>query len=147
MKPIQFLLEFRSGLPIYQQIFDQVRSQIDQGLLQPGDQLPTVRQVALDLRVNFNTVARAYRLLDEAGLISTQQGRGTYILKPVLSDQVGRLSRSFFEQRTRDYLAEMLRAGFNEEEICEMVKHILKKALTENAEIVNNSTDSNLDRK
>src|SRR5512139_4059898 len=72
-------LDFRSGQPIYLQIVEQIRQMVARGELQPGDQLPTVRQLATDLRVNFNTVARAYRLLDEAGLISTQQGRGTYI--------------------------------------------------------------------
>jgi len=76
---IQIQLDFRSGLPIYLQITEQIRTLVADGRLKPGDQLPTVRQMATDLRVNFNTVARAYRLLDEAGLISTQQGRGTYI--------------------------------------------------------------------
>ena len=73
-------LDFRSGTPIYTQIVEQVKQQVLSGELKPGDQLPTVRALALELRVNFNTVARAYRLLDEAGIISTQQGRGTYIL-------------------------------------------------------------------
>ena len=72
-------IDFRSGHPIYLQIVEQARKQIADGELQPGDQLPTVRQLATDLRVNFNTVARAYRLLDNAGLISTQHGRGTYV--------------------------------------------------------------------
>ncbi|WP_322508231.1 GntR family transcriptional regulator, partial [Anaerolinea sp.] len=56
-----FQLDFRSGVPIYEQIVAHVRQQIESGALQPGDQLPTVRQLALELRVNFNTVARAYR--------------------------------------------------------------------------------------
>ncbi len=72
-------LDFRSGEPIYLQIIHQVENKIAGGELQPGQQLPTVRQLATDLRVNFNTVARAYRSLDEAGLISTQHGRGTYV--------------------------------------------------------------------
>ncbi len=72
-------LDFRSGQPIYLQIVEQIRKLVAGGELKQGDQLPTVRQLATELRVNFNTVARAYRLLDEAGLISTQQGRGTYI--------------------------------------------------------------------
>jgi GntR family transcriptional regulator len=62
-------IDFRSGQPIYLQIVEQIRQMVARGELQPGDQLPTVRQLATDLRVNFNTVARAYRLLDEAGLI------------------------------------------------------------------------------
>ncbi|HUH95745.1 MAG TPA: GntR family transcriptional regulator, partial [Anaerolineales bacterium] len=69
-------LDFRSGLPIYVQIMNQVEQQVSGGTLKAGAQLPTVRELASELRINFNTVARAYRLLDEAGLISTQQGRG-----------------------------------------------------------------------
>ncbi len=72
-------IDFRSRQPIYLQIVEQIRKLVAGGELKQGDQLPTVRQLATELRVNFNTVARAYRLLDEAGLISTQQGRGTYI--------------------------------------------------------------------
>jgi DNA-binding transcriptional regulator YhcF (GntR family) len=56
-------LDFRSGTPIYTQIVEQVKQQVLSGELKPGDQLPTVRALALELRVNFNTVARAYRLL------------------------------------------------------------------------------------
>jgi GntR family transcriptional regulator len=74
-------LDFRSEIPLYIQIVEQVRQQIANGGLQPGEQLPTVRALAAELRINFNTVARAYRLLDEAAIISTQQGRGTYILE------------------------------------------------------------------
>jgi GntR family transcriptional regulator len=72
-------LDFRSSQPIYLQIVEQIRQLVARGELKPGDQLPTVRQLATDLRVNFNTIARAYRTLDEAGLISTQHGRGTYV--------------------------------------------------------------------
>ena len=80
MNLLNIHLDFGSNEPIYIQIVDQVRLQLTTGELNPGDQLPTVRQLASDLRVNFNTIARAYRLLDEAGLISTQRGRGTYLL-------------------------------------------------------------------
>ena len=73
MKPIQFTLDFRSEIPGYVQIVEQVQGLLAAGELKSGDQLPTVRQLASELRVNFNTIARAYRMLDEAGLISTQQ--------------------------------------------------------------------------
>ena len=76
---MQIKLDFRSGIPIYVQIIDQIKHLVATGVLRPDDQLPTVRQLASDLRVNFNTIARAYRMLDEDGVISTQQGRGTYI--------------------------------------------------------------------
>ena len=70
---MQIELDFRSGIPIYVQIMDQIKHLIASGALRPGDQLPTVRQLAADLRVNFNTVARAYRMLDDAGIISIAQ--------------------------------------------------------------------------
>lgn len=73
-------LDFRSGIPIYLQVVERIKESIASERLRPGDQLPTVRALAQELRINFNTVARAYRLLDESGIISTQQGRGTYIL-------------------------------------------------------------------
>src|SRR3972149_10897865 len=60
-------VDFRSHIPIYLQILSQIKEKVATGALQPGNQLPTVRQMAADLRVNFNTVARAYRILGEAG--------------------------------------------------------------------------------
>jgi GntR family transcriptional regulator len=72
---------------------NQVKHMIATGELQPGDQLPTVRQLAADLRINFNTVARAYRLLDEESIISTQHGRGTFILEPASEEKFRRLRR------------------------------------------------------
>ncbi|HEY4689816.1 MAG TPA: GntR family transcriptional regulator [Anaerolineae bacterium] len=72
-------IDMHSGVPIYTQIVERVKHMIATGELKPGDQLPTVRQLAQDLRVNFNTIARAYALLDAAGIISTQQGRGTFV--------------------------------------------------------------------
>jgi GntR family transcriptional regulator len=78
---MKFEIDLTTHIPAYAQIMGQVKQAIASGKLSPGDQLPTVRQLAADLRINFNTVARAYRLLDEEGIISTQHGRGTYILE------------------------------------------------------------------
>ena len=72
-------LDFRADEPIYLQIVRQIETLVTEGVLKPGDQLPTVRALAIDLRINFSTVARAYRILDDQRLISTQRGRGTYI--------------------------------------------------------------------
>ncbi len=68
-----------SGVPVYRQIIDQILGGIASGALSPGDQLPTVRQLAVDLAVNPNTVVRAYRELEIRGVLSTQQGVGTFI--------------------------------------------------------------------
>jgi GntR family transcriptional regulator len=74
-----FRLDARSGMPVYRQVIDQVRGGIASGLLEPGDQLPTVRQLAVDLAINPNTVIRAYRELELGGLLETHQGTGTFI--------------------------------------------------------------------
>lgn len=119
-------LDFRSGTPIYTQIVEQVQQQVLSGELKPGDQLPTVRALALALRVNFNTVARAYRLLDEAGIISTQQGRGTYILESPPPDRTERLRQQALEALTRDYLKEAFRMGCSPNEISNALREQLK---------------------
>jgi GntR family transcriptional regulator len=119
---MQIELDFRSGIPIYIQIVEQIKHLVDNGELKPGDQLPTVRQLATDVRVNFNTIARAYRLLDEAGFISTQHGRGTYILGPVENGNADQLRHAALEALTRRYLHEAVILGCSLEEASEMVR-------------------------
>ena len=75
----RFQLDLHSGMPVYRQVIDQVRGGVASGLLAAGDQLPTVRQLAVDLAINPNTVVRAYRELEFGGLIETHQGTGTFI--------------------------------------------------------------------
>jgi GntR family transcriptional regulator len=123
-------IDFRSGVPIYTQVVEQVKQQLVSGLLKPGDQLPTVRALALELRVNFNTVARAYRLLDEIGVISTQQGRGTYILEVPSPERTDKLRQQALEALTRDYLNDALRLGCSLEEIRTTLKEQLEKETT-----------------
>jgi GntR family transcriptional regulator len=94
---VRIKVDLRLRIPIYVQIMDQIKYFIVNGELQPGDQLPTVRQMAADLHVNFNTVARAYRLLDEDGMISTQHGRGTYVLGETSPEGLNQLRRETFE--------------------------------------------------
>src|ERR1700738_4129881 len=72
-------VDVRSGVPAYRQIIDQVLGGISSGSLQPGDKLPTVRQLAVDLSINPNTVGRAYRELEIREILTTQQGIGTFI--------------------------------------------------------------------
>jgi len=122
--PLQ--LDFHSGLPIYIQIVEQIQQRIVSGNLKPGDQLPTVRALAEALRVNFNTVARAYRLLDEARVISTQQGRGTYITEISPPEVTERLRRESLEALARRYISESMRLGFSGREISQMVSDQLK---------------------
>ena len=125
-KKLLLQIDFRSGLPIYTQIVNQVQAQVVGGVLKPGDQLPTVRALAEELRVNFNTVARAYRILDEARIISTQQGRGTYITEVPPPDVTEQLRRESLEALTRRFLGEAMRLEFSKTEISQMVRHQLK---------------------
>ena len=125
-KKLTLQIDFRSGLPIYTQIVNQVQAQVVSGSLKPGDQLPTVRALAEDLRVNFNTVARAYRLLDEERIISTQQGRGTYITEippPKVSEK---LRKEMLEALAERYISEAMRLDFSQSEIKQMVSDHLK---------------------
>ncbi len=77
--PFRIQLDLRSGVPVYRQIMDQVLTGIASGRLASGDQLPTVRQMAVDLSINPNTVIRAYRELEIRGFLDTHQGSGTFV--------------------------------------------------------------------
>ena len=129
-KKLMLHIDFRSGLPIYTQIVNQVQAQVAGGVLEPGDQLPTVRALAEELRVNFNTVARAYRILDEARIISTQQGRGTYITEIPPPNVTERLRKESLEALTQRYIAEAFRLEFSKDEINQMIKDQLKASKT-----------------
>ena len=78
---IKFLLDYSSGIPIYRQIIDQIRFGIASGQLKLGEQLPTVRALAVELKVNLNTVSKAYKELEIKNILETQQGTGTFISK------------------------------------------------------------------
>jgi GntR family transcriptional regulator len=119
-------IDFRSGLPIYTQIVNQVQAQVVSGVLKPGDQLPTVRALAEELRVNFNTIARAYRILDEARIISTQQGRGTYITEIPPPNVSEKLRKETLEALTQRYIGEARRLDFSKSEIRQMVSDQIK---------------------
>ena len=75
----EFKLDSASGVPLYRQLIDQVQTGLATGALRPGSRLPTVRQVAVDLAINPNTVMRAYRELEIRGMLDTQQGTGSFI--------------------------------------------------------------------
>ncbi len=77
--PAVLTVDTRSGVPIYLQIIEQVKRSVALGVLAPGEQLPTVKQLALDLTVNPNTVARAYRELERDEVIETAPGRGSFV--------------------------------------------------------------------
>jgi GntR family transcriptional regulator len=121
-------LDFQSGRPLYRQIAAGVMSHMAAGQLAPGDQLPPVRRLADQLGVNFNTVARAYRLLDDQGLISAQHGRGTFILQQLPDDDRRGNLESRKGRLTARYLEEMKNLGSTEEEVVRWVKQAARNA-------------------
>jgi len=88
---MEIQVDLESGVPLYMQLVDRIKQMVVSGQLLPGQQLPTIRQLAADLRINYNTVGRAYSILDEEGVISTQQGRGTYITSRLDEGQLRKL--------------------------------------------------------
>ena len=94
------------------------------GDIKPGDQLPTVRELAGELKVHFNTVARSYRLLDKAGLISTQHGRGTYILPAADPANKGRMEK--LDRITKEYLLVTQELGASAGEVLAVFHRNLK---------------------
>ena len=77
--PVVLTVDPRSGVPIYLQVIEQVKRSVAIGVLSAGEQLPTVKQLALDLTINPNTVAKAYRELERDGVIETSPGRGSFV--------------------------------------------------------------------
>jgi len=126
LTPFDFQIDFRSPTGITTQIVEQVQSRVLSGQLRPGDQLPTVRQLAADLRVNFNTVARAYRILDDLGLISTQQGRGTYIWEPGDPGQIQVNREQVLAKLAQHFLSDAAALGFSYDEVFAAFKRQLK---------------------
>jgi GntR family transcriptional regulator len=118
-----FHLDLHSGVPVYRQIIDQILGGIASGRLAMGDQIPTVRQVAVDLAINPNTVVRAYRELEIRGVLETQQGTGTFIAaKKVKQDEVERRRR--LAQLVSEFLARAGSAGFTVDELKEQLNEL-----------------------
>jgi GntR family transcriptional regulator len=120
-------IDFRSGIPIYLQVVERIKERLASGQLKPGDQLPTVRSLATDLRVNFNTIARAYRIMDESGIISTQQGRGTYILEMPSPEVIGSIRTKALEDLTRRYIEDADRLGVAPDQLSEILNEQLAR--------------------
>jgi len=126
LKPLtgKVQLDFRSSEPIYLQIARQVEELVARGELKQGDQLPTVRELATELRINFNTVGRAYRVLDETRLISTQRGRGTYIWEEPTEETMKQLKKKSLEELARTYQNEISQLGYSLDDAIEELKRI-----------------------
>ena len=122
-QPFEFRLDLKSGVPAYRQIIDQVTAGLAAGSVAGGEQLPTVRQVAVDLSINPNTVMRAYRELEIRGIIESLQGTGTFIshqdAKPDTAERQRRLS-----QLVGEFLARAGAAGFTVQELLDQLNEL-----------------------
>jgi GntR family transcriptional regulator len=124
---IEFHLDARSGVATYLQIVQQVKAALRLGVLDVGDQLPTVREVVADLAINPNTVAKAYRDLEREGLVVARPGRGTFI-----ADTLAAPSLQHHEALRRElerWLAAAVHAGLDEESIRALISNTLREAL------------------
>jgi GntR family transcriptional regulator len=125
-------IDHDSGVPIYVQIIDRVKHLVATGMLKPGDQLPTIRRLSVDLRVDPNTVVHAYRELDREGVISTQQGRGTFISEHPDSEQLSQLRRERLHVIIGNALLEALSLGYSAEDIRDAFETRLANWLDQN---------------
>lgn len=113
---LKFTIDAKSGVPYYKQIILQVEMAISDGRLSPGDQLPTVRALAVDLNVNPNTVGRAYNEMEIREIVTTQQGTGTFISEKEI--EMSRLEREkILGNLTRDFVSKAGSYGFTLQEI------------------------------
>lgn len=120
----EFLLDLHTGVPVYRQLIDQVRAGIASASLTAGDQLPTVRQLAVDLAINPNTVMRAYRELELGGLLETHQGTGTFISDKRPEKKTVERERQL-SQMAGEFAARAGAAGFTLEELMDRMRELL----------------------
>jgi GntR family transcriptional regulator len=121
--PPNFKLDLASGVPVYRQIMDQVMAGVAAGILATGDQLPTVRQLAVDLEINPNTVVRAYKELEIRGLLDTHHGTGTFIGSTKVKRSDIEHQRQL-NQLVSEFVAKAGAAGFTLEELLEQLEDL-----------------------
>jgi GntR family transcriptional regulator len=118
MDGVPFRLDSGSGVPFYRQVIDQVLLAVADGRLRPGERLPTVRQLAVDLSVNLNTIARAYREMEIRGIVETQQGTGTFVAHRKAEKKTAE-RRKALERLVDQALSSAAAQGFATEELAE----------------------------
>src|SRR6202453_2111644 len=120
-RPFTFRLDMHSGVPLYRQLIDQVQAAVATGALLAGDQLPTVRQLAVDLEINPNTVVRAYREMEIGGLLETHQGTGTFISTQKMKRPDAQRDKQL-AQIVADCVSRAGAAGFTVDELIEELR-------------------------
>ena len=114
---ISFQIDHKSGIPIYIQIMDQIKHLIATGALQAGQQLPTIRELAVNLTINLHTVAHAYAELEREGFLTIQRGRGTFITDGHSDQQLETLREQKLQTLVESMFAEVLQLGYRPDEI------------------------------
>ena len=128
-----FYIDPGNPAPIYAQLERAVRTSVAAGWLEPGDQLPTVRQLAVMLKINANTVARAYASLEREGVVETQRGVGTFIRpQPAGSETQNTLLARELEDRAARFIAEMSGLGFSASDVIDHLKQAYQKEASSN---------------
>ena len=123
IKAFAFRLDAHSGVPVYRQLIDQVQAAVASGLLTAGDQLPTVRQVAVDLAINPNTVSRAYREMEIRGALDTQQGTGTFVADRKIELSKGERERQL-TQLVDEFVSRAGAAGFTVKQLVKALRQL-----------------------
>ena len=121
---IQFRLDPRSGVTTYQQVVRQVRQAIRLGMLRPGDQLPTVKEVVAALAINPNTVLKAYRELEHEGLVQGRPGQGTFVMKTLGGPPVG--NRAALRRALDRWIRSALDAGLEADDLIALFETALR---------------------
>ena len=125
--PAILTVDPRSGVPLYHQIVEQVKRSVALGVLEPGEQLPTVKQLATDLTVNPNTVARAYRDLERDGVIDTAPGRGSFVRNDGSSGRARRALRDVTRSALNDAIREAKSIGLDRTDVTEIFQRTLDR--------------------
>jgi GntR family transcriptional regulator len=126
---IHFHLDARSGVPPYQQIVHQVRRSIQLGLLKDGDQLPTVKEAAGHLAINPNTVLKAYKELEHAGLAAARPGIGTFVTTTL--NEASLAAQGALRQDLQRWLEKARRAGLDDESIEALLQDTFRSSSAE----------------
>jgi len=124
---IAFQLNSKSGVPIYRQIQDQVRYGIASRLLMPGEQLPTVRSLAVELSVNPNTVIKAYTELEREGILTTEQGSGTFVASQSAAPVADENRQAKLESLCSEFLSNAARFGFSSQDVIQGIEDLVKR--------------------
>ena len=131
-----FQVDQKSGIPIYIQIMDRIKQLIATGVLQPGQQLPTIRELAVELTINLHTVAHAYAELEREGFLTIQRGRGTFISDGHSEQELGDLRAQKLQTLVENMFAEVLNLGYEADQVEQVLAAQIKqwKSVSEQAD-------------